>query len=101
MRNVSDKNCRHNQNTHFGFNNFFPESRSFYEIMWKTTVVRQATSDNTKRRRRFECWVTRTKGTHSEYVILIPFPRQPWLRNVPECYVYMYIYSRRRMFTAR
>jgi hypothetical protein len=23
MRNVSDKNCRENQNTHFVFNNFF------------------------------------------------------------------------------
>jgi len=36
MRNVSDKSCRENQNTHFMFNNlFFPENRAVYEIMWK------------------------------------------------------------------
>jgi hypothetical protein len=34
MRNVSDK-CRENQNTNFMFNNFFPENRAVYEIMWK------------------------------------------------------------------
>ena len=28
MRNVSDKSYRENQNTHFVFNNFFPENRA-------------------------------------------------------------------------
>jgi hypothetical protein len=32
MKNVSDKRCRGNQNTHFIFNNFFPENRNVYEI---------------------------------------------------------------------
>jgi len=31
MRNVSVKNCRNNQNRHFGFNNFFPR-KSF--VLW-------------------------------------------------------------------
>jgi len=31
MRNVLDRKCRDNQNTHFAFNNFFPESRAVYE----------------------------------------------------------------------
>ena len=37
MRNVSDKICRGNQNTHFVFNNFFFffENRAIYEILCK------------------------------------------------------------------
>jgi hypothetical protein len=40
MRNISDKSCRENQSTHFMFNNFFPENRAVYEIMWKNMVQR-------------------------------------------------------------
>ena len=35
VRNVSDKSCRENQNTHFMFSNFFPENRAVYEICGK------------------------------------------------------------------
>jgi hypothetical protein len=35
MRNVSDKRCRENHNTHFKFNNLFFENLAVYEIMWK------------------------------------------------------------------
>jgi len=28
-----------------------------------------------------ECWITKAKNTHSEYVILIAFPWQQWLRE--------------------
>jgi len=36
MRNVSDKSCRENQNTHFILNKlFYFENRAIYEIMWK------------------------------------------------------------------
>jgi len=39
MRNISDKSCREDQNTHFVFSNFFPpENRAVYEIMWKDIV---------------------------------------------------------------
>jgi len=38
----------------------------------------QATDDNTIRRMRFACWITKATDTHSEYVVLIPFPRQQW-----------------------
>jgi hypothetical protein len=34
MRNVSDKSCRENQNTHVVFSNFL-ENRTIYEKMWK------------------------------------------------------------------
>jgi hypothetical protein len=39
MRNVSDKNCRENQNAHFILSNFSPENRAVYEIMWKNTAA--------------------------------------------------------------
>ena len=35
VRNVSDKNRRENQNTHFTFNNFFLQNRAVYETIWK------------------------------------------------------------------
>jgi hypothetical protein len=41
----------------------------------------QATDDNIIRRMRFACWITKATDTQSEYVILIAFPRQQWLRE--------------------
>jgi hypothetical protein len=38
MRNVLDKSCRENQNTHFMINNFFFGNSAVYEIMWKNIV---------------------------------------------------------------
>jgi hypothetical protein len=41
MRNVSDKNCRKNQDTHFMFNTiifFTPKNRATYDMMWKNMV---------------------------------------------------------------
>ena len=39
MRNVSDRNCRENQNTHFVFNSFsFCQKSCFYQIMWKNIL---------------------------------------------------------------
>jgi len=32
-------------------------------------------------RKRIACWITKATNTHSEYVILIAFPRQQWLRE--------------------
>jgi len=34
---------------------------------------------------RFACWITKATNTHSEYVILIAFPRQQLLRE--RCYI--------------
>jgi len=38
MRNIADKSCRENQNTHFIFTNFVFEYRAVYEIIWKNIV---------------------------------------------------------------
>jgi hypothetical protein len=43
MRNISDKSCRGNQNTHFMLKNVFVENRTVCEIMWINTVERGRT----------------------------------------------------------
>jgi hypothetical protein len=42
---------------------------------------RQATDDDIIRRTRFASWIPEATNTHSEYVILIAFPLQQWLRE--------------------
>jgi hypothetical protein len=54
------------------------ENCPFYDVE-KCGSDRQATDENIIRRMRFACWITKTTGTHSEYVILIAFQRQQWL----------------------
>jgi hypothetical protein len=81
MRNVSDKSCRGNQNTHFLFDNFFfLENRIVYEILWKS-IVQPDRPQITIWRMRVACWIPITTDTQSQYVILIPFPVQHWLHE--------------------
>jgi hypothetical protein len=80
IRNVSDKSCRENQNTHFTSNRFF-----FFTIlpfMKRSGKIRrtgQATDD--KRSMRISCWIPKSTNTYSKYVILIAFPLQPRLHE--------------------
>jgi hypothetical protein len=55
--------------------------------------ARQATDDNIIRRMRFACCITKATHTHthSEYVILIDFSRQQWLRERTTILRYMHI----------
>jgi hypothetical protein len=62
MRNVSDKSCRENQNTHFVFGDFF-ESRTVYEIIWKN-MVEPGRPQMTVRRMRIACWIPKATNTH-------------------------------------
>jgi len=75
MRNISEKLCRENKNTHFIFNNFFLANRAIYEITWKN-LVQPDRPQTEVRRMRFACWITRTTNTHSEYEIRIAFTVQ-------------------------
>jgi hypothetical protein len=47
----------------------------------KYGTARQATDDNIIRRMRDTYWKTNATDKYSEYVILIAFPRQQWLRE--------------------
>jgi hypothetical protein len=62
MRNVSDKSCRENQNTHFVFSNFFHENRAFYDIMWEN-IVDRARPQITIWRMRIACWIRKATNT--------------------------------------
>jgi hypothetical protein len=50
-------------------------------------TARQATDDNIIWRMHVSCWIAKATGTHSEYVILIAFPQQKWLRERASIYV--------------
>jgi hypothetical protein len=58
MRNVSDKRCTENQNTHFMSNNFFSKSRAVYEIMWKI-IVQPDRPQMTIWRMGIVCWISK------------------------------------------
>ena len=49
--------------------------------MEKYGGVRHATDDTIIRRMRIACRITKSRDTHSEYVKLVPFKRQQWLRE--------------------
>ena len=42
-------------------------------------------------RMRIECWIRKATNTHSEYVILVNFPRQQWLNERASVLRFMYI----------
>jgi hypothetical protein len=76
MRNVSDKICRRNQNTHFVFSNFFP-----LWDMWKNAI--EPYRPQMPYKTAHALWILGNKATNipSEYVILFALPRQKWLRE--------------------
>ena len=55
----------------------FSENRAACETMCKKySTVREVTYDNIIRHMRFECWITMTMDTHSDYVMPVALPRQ-------------------------
>jgi hypothetical protein len=68
-KNVSDKSCRENQNTHFIFSNhfFFSENRAVYEIMWKN-IVEPDRSQKIIWRMRIAFWITKATNTHIRHI---------------------------------
>jgi hypothetical protein len=57
----------------------FPQNNAVHEIMRKNT--RRATDNNIIPRMRFATWTNEATDTESEYVVLIAFPPQQWLRD--------------------
>jgi hypothetical protein len=58
-RNVSDKNCRSYQNTHFVFSNLFSKVVPFVRYCGKNGITRQATDGDIIWHMRFACWTLR------------------------------------------
>ena len=65
MRNVSDKSCRENQNTHFVLSGLFfpPENRGNVE-----KTVQRGRPQMTMWRMRTACWITKATNTHTQVV---------------------------------
>jgi len=91
MRNVSDKSCRENPNTHFMSNNifFFLQNFAVYDSVEKYGRAGQTTDDSMAHAHCMR--ITMATDTHSEYVILIAFPSQQWLRERASILRYTYI----------
>jgi hypothetical protein len=102
MRNILNKFCTKNQNTHFIFNNLFRKPCRVWGNIEKYGGVREATNDNRIWRMGVACWISKaTRGstctrpraqaptrthththTHTEkYVTLTAFPREQWFRK--------------------
>ena len=73
---------------------FFFEKRSIYENVEKCGRAREDTDGNIIRRMPFACWITEATPhthTHTEYLILIAFPRQQCLHERISVLRYTYV----------
>jgi hypothetical protein len=81
MINVSGIICRENQNTYFDQYPFSKNCAVYNITLKKHGSARQATDNKITWRMRLACWIPKAKNTHSQYVTLIAFPWQQWLRE--------------------
>jgi hypothetical protein len=70
----------------------FPwNSYRWWDNAEKCGRTRQTTEDDILRRMRIAWWITKVTNTHSEYVILIVFARQHWLRERSSVFRFTFI----------
>jgi len=55
--------------------------------MWKNTADPDRPQIKTARRMPFACLILKATNTYLQYVIIIAFTLQHWLKNAPQCYV--------------
>jgi hypothetical protein len=87
-KNVLDKNCRENQNTHFMPQNIF-EYYAVYKKTWKN--IAQPDRPWIIWRIRISRWVPKATNSQSENVIFIAFPLQHWLQESASILRYTYV----------
>ena len=68
----------------------FSEQHALYQITWKN-IVEPYRPQMTMWRMRIACWILKAKNTHSEYIILLAFPLQQWLRERASMLQFTYI----------
>ena len=90
MRNVSDKCCRENQNTHFMFSNRFLKIVSLMRKRGKN-ILERGRPQMTIWRVRIACWIRKATNTQSQYVIIIALPQKQWLHERASMLRYTYI----------
>ena len=74
MRNVLDQSCRENQNT-FYVHKLYRKSYGLWDVK-KYFTAKEDNGANIIWRMRNSFWMI--KGTDTEYVILVTFPRERW-----------------------
>jgi hypothetical protein len=87
MRNVADKSCRGNKDTHFMLKISFFENRAVNEVMWKNLIQPdkpKITLQYGAEKMRFACLITTVRtdtDTHTHLLgsVIIAFPRQQCL----------------------
>jgi hypothetical protein len=79
MGNVSDRSCK-TIRTRVICNNFFPEHRAVYEIMWEN-IAQPYKLQMTRRSMRIACWIIKATSTHSGYVTFTAIQRQQCLHE--------------------
>jgi hypothetical protein len=84
MGNISDRNCRENEKTHFIFSNFFFGTHAIYGVMWNN-IVEPDRPQMIIWQMHIACWITASTNTCSEHVILI-FCCNIGFTNSPQCY---------------
>ena len=93
MKNVLDRICEENHDTHFSFNNFFFfENCTVYETMWKNLVELER-PQMAIWHMCIACWFPKSTNTYSEYVIIITFPLQHWLHERASVLHHSTVYS--------
>ena len=84
LRNISDKSCRENQNTHFVLSNVFLKSCRVWNNVEKYCRVGQVTIW----RMRIACWIPKATNTHTHAVqYSLPFHVNNGCTNAPQFYV--------------
>jgi hypothetical protein len=77
--------------THISHSITFPRKlRPLWDNMEEYDRAREATDDNTIRRMRFACWITKATDTHSQYVPIIAFQRQ---QSISEDFSKLHLYA--------
>jgi hypothetical protein len=88
--NISDESSRANQNTYFISNIFFYRKSC---LLWNNVknTVESGMSQMTVWHIHIACWITKARDRYSEYVKLIAYPLQQWLKERISALRYTYI----------
>jgi hypothetical protein len=89
MTNVLERRCTKNQYKHFMFSNTLFRKSCCYETMYKN-MVQPDRPHSAIWCIRIACWIPTTINTHSEQVMLVPFPLQQWFQERPSSLRYTY-----------
>ena len=89
MRNVLNKICRKNQNTHFMFSDFFSENRAVCELMSENVVETGRLQMATWRR--VACWISKATRAQAHVSVRSPTPTHPHPHTHAHTHTHKYI----------